>query len=46
VSRDIFIQDLPVLAKTVAEIPKDFKPRSMTLSNRGTPGGEPERGVR
>jgi hypothetical protein len=33
VSRDIFIQDLPDLVKTVADIPKDFKPRSIGTSD-------------
>jgi hypothetical protein len=33
VSRYIFIQDLPDLAKTVSDIPKDFKPRSIGTSD-------------
>ena len=33
VSRDIFIQDLPPLAETVADIPNDFKPRSIGTSD-------------
>jgi len=33
VSRDIFIQDLPALAKTVADIPKDFKPLPIGASD-------------
>jgi hypothetical protein len=33
VSRDIFVQDLPTSARTVADIPEDFTPRSIGSSD-------------
>ena len=32
-SRDIFVQDLPSAAETVADIPKDFEPRPIGSSD-------------